>query len=63
MTMPADWSQQAAVARDAAARARRLAKELTREKDRECLLRHASELDRQAANLEQAALDGEQAVR
>jgi|1185.fasta_scaffold604008_1 hypothetical protein len=59
MTNQADSSQQVAAAREAAAQARRLAPELTRQKDRARLLRYASELDRQATNLEQAVTRGE----
>lgn len=48
--------QQAEASRDLARRARRLAAELAQEADRARLLRHAEELEAQAADLERRAL-------
>ena len=48
--------QQAEASRDLARRARRLAGEMTEEADKARLLRHAEELEAQAADLERRAL-------
>jgi len=47
--------KQAEASRDLARRARRLADEMTNEADKARLMRHADELDTQAADLEQRA--------
>ena len=53
--MPRTLLQQAEANRDLARRARRLADEMTNEADKARLLRHADELDAQAADLERRA--------
>jgi hypothetical protein len=53
--MPTTLLQQAEASRDLARRARRLADEMTSDADKARLLRHADELDAQAADLEQRA--------
>ena len=53
--MPTTLRQQAEASRDLARRARRLAGEVTSEADKARLLRHADELEAQAADLEQRA--------
>ena len=55
--MPQTLLQQAEASRDLARRARRLAEEMTSEADKTRLLRHADELDAQAADLEKRAAD------
>jgi hypothetical protein len=51
--MPATLLHQAEKSRDLARRARRLADDMTNEADKARLMRHADELDAQAADLEQ----------
>ena len=53
--MPTTLKKQAEASRDLARRARRLADEMSREADKARLMRHADELDAQAADLEQRA--------
>jgi hypothetical protein len=55
--MPRTLLKQAEASRDLARRARRLAGQLTSEADRQRLLRHAEELDNQAADLERRAAE------
>jgi hypothetical protein len=55
--MPRTLVEQAEASRDLARRARRLAEELSGEADRKRLMRHAEELDSQAADLERRAAE------
>ncbi len=53
--MPITLMKQAEASRDLARRARRLANEMTNDADKARLMRHADELDAQAADLERRA--------
>jgi hypothetical protein len=53
--VPATLREQASASRDLARRARRLANEMTNDADKARLMRHADELDAQAADLERRA--------
>ncbi len=55
--MPRTLLQQAEASRDLARRARRLADEMTNDADKARLLRHATELDAQAADQEKRAAE------
>ena len=56
--MPTTLLRQAEASRDLARRARRLADEMSGEADKARLMRHADELDAQAADLERRAASG-----
>ena len=55
--MPTTLLEQAKATRDLAGRARRLAAEMTNDAEKARLIRHAEELEAQAADLEQRAAD------